>query len=108
MSPSGSATQGCALRVQKCTLGRSQEVSSRVPARTNTSVPGSAVPGFGPPQIQTPHSTQTQRVEVRPLSVVRWKGRVSPPEQRNASAATATADEKALLVSRWRSAQWQV
>ena len=44
--PSGSATQGCALRVQKCAVGRSQEVSSSVPARTAAKAPGGAAPGF--------------------------------------------------------------
>jgi hypothetical protein len=32
-SPSGNTTHGCALRVQKCTVGRSQDVSSSVPAQ---------------------------------------------------------------------------
>jgi hypothetical protein len=31
---SGNMIQGCLLRVQKCTVGRSQEVSCKVPART--------------------------------------------------------------------------
>jgi hypothetical protein len=31
------------------------------------------VPGFGPPQIQTPQLTQTLRVEMRPPSVARWQ-----------------------------------
>ena len=108
VSPSGSVTQGCALRVQKCTLGRSQEVSSSVPARTATKPPGGAVPGLAPLQIQVPHPAQTQRVTVRPLSAARSKDRVSPPAKRHASAATTTAEEKALPVSRWQAVQWQV
>jgi hypothetical protein len=104
----GSVTQGWALRVQKCTLGRSQEVSSSVPARTATKVPGGAVPGFAPLQIQVPHSAQTHRVTVRPLSAGRWKDRGSAPAKRHASAATMSADEKALPVSRWQAVQWQV
>jgi hypothetical protein len=65
--PSGSPTQGCLLRVQKCTVGRSQEVSSRVPPRTLRTVE----PGLGPAQTHEPHSGQTQRVVTRPLSAVR-------------------------------------
>jgi hypothetical protein len=30
---SGDAIHGCLLRVQRCTVGRNQEVSSKVPAR---------------------------------------------------------------------------
>jgi hypothetical protein len=37
---SGSTTQGCLLRVQKCAAGRSQEMSSKVPARTARNVLG--------------------------------------------------------------------
>src|SRR5260370_30866687 len=33
-SPSASKTQGCLLRVQMCRVGRSHDVSSRVPALT--------------------------------------------------------------------------
>ena len=106
--PSGSATQGCALRVQKCAVGRSQEVSSSVPARTATKVPGGAVPGFAPLQIHVPHSPQTHRVTVRPLSAVRWKDLGPAPVKRHTSAATTIADEKALPVSRWQTTQWQV
>ena len=63
--PSGSAIQGCLLRVQKCAVGRSQEVSSKVPARTF------AEPGLGALlQIHEPHCGQTQRVITRPLSAV--------------------------------------
>ncbi len=60
---------------------------------------GEAVPGFTPLQTQVPHSAQTNRVTVRPLSAVRWKDRVSPPVKRHAAAATMSAEEKALLVS---------
>jgi len=67
-SPLGSVTQGCLLRVQKCTVGRSQEVSSSVPARMVRSVPGGVAPGGGPLQIQAPHSGQSQCVLMRPLS----------------------------------------
>jgi hypothetical protein len=108
-APPGSATQGWALRVQKCAVGRSQEVSSSVPARTATKPPGAAVPGFAPLQTQAPHSAQTHRVTVRPLSAVRWKDRGSTPaKKRHASAATTTADENALPVSRWQAVQWHV
>lgn len=89
----------CALRVQKWTVGRSEEVSSSVPARSATKLPGGAVPGFAPLQIQVPHSAQIHRVTVRPLSAVRWKDRASPPEKRHASAGTTSADEKVLPVS---------
>jgi hypothetical protein len=91
--------QGCALRLQKWAVGRSHEVSSSVPARSAKTVPAGAAPGFAPLQTQVPHSTQTHRVTVRPLSAVRWKDRVSPPVKRHASAATMRAEEKALLVS---------
>src|SRR3712207_8907205 len=77
VSPSGSVAQGWALRVQKCAVGRSQEVSSSVPTRTATKPPGGAVPGFAPLQTQVPHSAQTHRFTVRPLSAVRWKDRGS-------------------------------
>jgi hypothetical protein len=44
-----SAIQGCALRVQKCTVGCSQELSSKVPARTARNSPGCTdPPGIGP------------------------------------------------------------
>ena len=99
VSPSGNMTHGCALRVQKWTVGRSHEVSSRVPARSAKIVPSGAVPGFTPLQTHVPHSAQTHRVTVRPLSAVRWKDRVSSPVKRHASAAMMRAEEKALLVS---------
>ena len=108
MSASGKVTHGCALRVQKWTVGRRDEVSSSVPARKAKRVPGGAVPGLAPLQTQVPHSTQTHRVTVRPLSAGRWKDRVSPPVKRQVSAATMSADEKALPVSVWQTVQWQV
>src|SRR5712671_6215031 len=90
--PSGSTTQGCALRVQKCTVGRSQEVSSSVPARTVRI----AEPALGAAQIHEPHSGQTQRVATRPVSVVRWSPRGSAPVRRKASDVTTNAIENAL------------
>jgi hypothetical protein len=103
-SPSGNATQGCLLRVQKCTVGRSQEVSFRVPPRTLRIVE----PGVGARQTHEPHSGQTQRVVTRPLSAVRWTARGSPWMRRQAPSARTTAIENALLVMRWQSVQWQV
>jgi len=103
-SASGNATQGCLLRVQKCTVGRSQEVSSRVPPRTLRIVD----PGVGARQTHEPHSGQTQRVVTRPLSAVRWTARGSPWMRRQAPSARTTAIENALLVMRWQSVQWQV
>src|SRR5215468_9726500 len=64
---SGSRTHGCLLRVQMCTVGRSQEVSSSVPPRTFRTV----ALGLGAEQTHTPQSGQTQRVDTRPLPVVR-------------------------------------
>jgi hypothetical protein len=58
------------LRVQKCTLGSSQDVSSNVPARTVRSAPGDGEPGFGPLQTEAAHSGQIHRVLVRPLSAM--------------------------------------
>jgi hypothetical protein len=60
------------------------------------------------PQIQQPHSGQTKRVLVRPLSAVRWSPRGSIPIRRKAASATTIPSENALLVSRWQSTQWQV
>ena len=64
---------GCLLRVQICLVGRNQEVSSSVPARTRIT------PSLGMPQTQAPHSRHTNRVLTRPLSAVRWSGRGSIP-----------------------------
>jgi hypothetical protein len=66
--PSGNVTQACLLRVQKCTVGRNQDLSSSVPARTVRNVPGDAEPGFAPLQIYVLHSGQIHRALVRPLS----------------------------------------
>ena len=99
----GQCHPGCLLRVQKCTVGRSQEMSSRVPARTR-----GAEPNAGAPQIHEPHCGQTQRVVTRPLSAVRWTARGSPWMRRQAPSARTTAIENALLVMRWQSVQWQV
>ena len=94
-SSSGNMTQGCALRVQKCAVGRSQEVSSSVPARTWSAsrVVGS---GFGPLQIHVPQSGQTHRVTVRPLLALRWSGRGWVPVRSKAPAVSTSAIEKAL------------
>ena len=104
----GSTTQGCALRVQKCAVGRSQEVSSRVPAPTRRNAVGDGVPGFDPLQMIVAHSGQIHRVAVRPLSVMRWIGRGSPPERWKASSATMNDIENALPKRRWQLVQWQV
>ena len=44
-SPSGKTTQGWALRVQKCAVGRSQEVSSRVALLTPAALLKAGLPG---------------------------------------------------------------
>src|SRR5258707_1226914 len=66
-SPSGSVIHGCLLRVQICAVGRSHEVSSNVPARTERTTP----PNLGLPVSHEPQSPQTHRVDTRPLSAVR-------------------------------------
>jgi hypothetical protein len=95
------------LRVQKCAIGRSQEVSSNVPARTARTAPGVAELALGAPQIHEPQSGQTHRVVTWPLSAVRWIERGSPFVRRKAISETTIAIEKALLVIRWQSVQWQ-
>jgi len=92
--PSGRDNQGCLLRVQKCTLGRTQEVSSKVPARTFRM----AETGTGPAPIHEPHLEQIQRVVMRPLSA--WRRTIcgSPERRRKAPAGRTKAIEKALLV----------
>jgi hypothetical protein len=55
-SPSAKMTHGCFLLAQMCLVGRSQDVSSRVPALTRIS------PSSAGPAIQEPHSGQTHRV----------------------------------------------
>ena len=62
----------------------------------------------GVPQTQEPHSGHTKRVLTRPLSAVRWSRRGSIPLRRRALSPTTTPIEKALLVKRWHSVQWQV
>jgi hypothetical protein len=96
----GNSTQDCLLRVQKCAVGRSQEVSSKVPARTLRHATWFADPGFAPLQIHEPHSGQTHRVTLRPLSAVWSIARASMPVRRNACVSTTNAMEKALLVKR--------
>src|SRR5690349_16502642 len=51
-SPSGSMIHGCLLRVQICAVGRSHEVSSNVPARTERNIP----PNLGLPVSHEPQS----------------------------------------------------
>ena len=82
------------LRVQMCAVGRSQEVSSRVPPRTLRTVE----PGLGAVQTHTPHSGQTQRVDTRPLPVVRWTPFGWPWTRRKAPSGSTQPSEKALLV----------
>jgi hypothetical protein len=102
-SPSGIAIQGCLLRVQKCTVGRSQEVSSKVPPRTlRTVAPGREA------QTHEPHSGQIHQIVSLPLSARRWTAFGSPRTTRKAPSGSTQAIEKALLVIRWQSAQWQV
>ena len=71
---------------KKCAVGCSQDVSSSVPARTATKLPGGAIPGFTPLQSQVPHAAHTQRATARPLSAVRRKDRGSAPAKWHASA----------------------
>jgi hypothetical protein len=103
-SPSGSAIQDWALRVHKCAVGRSHEVSSKVPPRTLRI----AEPGLGVPLTHEPHSGHTQRVVTRPLSAVRGSSRGSPLVRRKAASARTTPIENALLVMCWQAVQWQV
>ena len=98
-SPSANVIHGCFRLAQMCRVGRSQDVSSRVPARTRIT------PSRAGPAIQEPHSGQTHRVLVRPLSARRWSERGSTPLSRKPFSATTTPMEKALLVSRWQSRQ---
>jgi hypothetical protein len=88
------ATHGCLLLPQICRVGRSQDVSSSVPPRTRYSS------SMGKPVIQDPHSGQTSRVLIRPLSATRWSARGSMPESLNPPSGTTTPSEKALPVSR--------
>ena len=77
-------------------------VESARPALTRRS------PSLDMPQIHEPHSGQTNRVLVRPLSAVRWSPRGSIPISRKAVSATTTPSENALPVKRWQSTQWHV
>ena len=58
-------THDCLLRVQMCRVGRSHELSSSVPARTRIT------PSRAGPAIHEPHSGQTHRMLVLPLSARR-------------------------------------
>jgi len=108
-SPSGSTIHGCALRVQKCSVGRSHEVSSSVPACTMQRSLGDGFEcGSGPLQNHVPHSGQNHLIEARPLSAVRWIAIGSAPERLNASVVVTSPIENALPVRRWQSVQWQV
>src|SRR5947209_4063057 len=73
-----------------CRVGRSQDVSSSVPARTR--IP----PSRAGPAIHDPQSGQTQRVVVRPLSARRWRARGLTPLSLNAVSGTTTPIENAL------------
>ena len=103
-----STTHGCALRVQKCAVGRSQEVSSRVPAPTRRNSVGDGDPGFDPLQMMVAHSGQSHLVAVRPLSVTRCIARGAHPERWNAWSATMHDIENALPDRRWQLVQWHV
>jgi hypothetical protein len=59
----------------------------------------------GVPQTQEPHSGHTRRVLTRPLSGSLETSRLDPAETKTVSVTTPI--EKALLVKRWQSAQWQ-
>src|ERR1700751_4470789 len=97
---SGNTIHGCLFRVQKCAAGRSQEVSSKVPARTVRYAFGFADPGFAPLHIHEPHSGHTHRVKLRPLSAVWSIARGSTPVRWKACASNTIAIENALLVKR--------
>src|ERR1051325_61122 len=96
--PSGIVTQGCLLRVQKCAVVLSHEVSSSVPARTRRIISAPDAPGCGLLVSQQPHSGQTHLVTTRPLSAIFSSSRGSPFVRRNALSCTVIASEKALLV----------
>jgi len=91
-SPSAKVTQGCLLRVQICRVGRSHDVSSSVPALTRI------IPSLGGLVTHDPHSGQTHRVLVRPMSAMRWSGRGSIPRRRKPVSWTTIPREKPLLV----------
>jgi hypothetical protein len=100
LGSSGNMTQGCLLRVQKCVVGRSQEVSSKVPARTKRNAFGFADLRFAPLQIHEAHSGHIHRVTLRPLSAVWSIARGSTPVRWKACSSTTIAMENALLVKR--------
>src|SRR6516162_11548498 len=75
--------QGCLLRTQKCLVGRSHEVSSKVPARTRCR----PSPGLPVLKSQQPHSGQTRRTVTRPLSAIASSGRGSSPVRRKPATA---------------------
>src|SRR5580698_7593601 len=83
-SPSRNVTQGCLLRVHICRVGRSHDVSSRLPARTRTTPPRGWL------YTQHPQSGHMNRVLSRPLSGTRWIARGSPAVSRNAVSGSAT------------------
>jgi hypothetical protein len=91
---SGDAIHGCLLRVQRCTVGRNQEVSSKVPARALRNGLADA-----PRQIHEPHSGHTHRDTLRPLSAVRSIARGSSVRWK-ACTSINIARENPLLVKR--------
>jgi hypothetical protein len=97
---SDSTIQGCLLRVQKCADGHSQEVSSKVPARTARNAFEFGDPGFAPLHIHEPQSGHTHRVSLRPLSAVWSIARGSTPDRWKTCASTTIAMANALLVMR--------
>ena len=70
----GNTTHGCALRVQKCTVCRSRDVSSSVPARIERKPVGERSPNFTPPYTRVPHEGQNHPVIRRPRSDSRLAG----------------------------------
>jgi hypothetical protein len=86
--------------VQMCRVGRSHEVSSRLPARTRTTPPRGWL------YTQHAQSGHMNRVLSRPLSGMRSMARGSPDVRRKAFSGSATPNEKALLVMCWQSVQW--
>lgn len=92
-SPSADVIQGCLRLAQMCRVVRSQDVSSSVPARTRIS------PSLAGPAIQEPHSGQTHRVLVRPLSARRWSERGSTPLSRKPFSGITTPAGQTLAIS---------
>ena len=84
-------------------MGRSQEVSSKVPPRTlRTVMPGREA------QTHEPHSGQIHKIISLPLSARYWTAFGSPRTIRKPPSGRTQAIEKGLLVIRWQLAQWQV